>query len=68
MLSYLNSVIALSGTSAELFCDKVSWTMLHYDSLTSMDWFSDKFSCSVISFDSSLYVTLTFDDGAVFSA
>ena len=37
---YLNSVIILVGTSDESFCDKFLFTMLHYDSLTSIDRFS----------------------------
>ena len=40
--SYFNSVITLVGTSDESFCDKVSFTMLHSDSLTSIDRFSDE--------------------------
>ena len=60
-------LIALSGTSAEFFCDKFLWKMLHSDSLTSLDLFFDKVSCTMIYFDSSSSVTLTFDDGAVFS-
>ena len=35
---------------------------------TSLDLFSDKVSCTMISFDSSPSVILTFDDGAVCSA
>ena len=30
--SYFNSVITLAGTSDELFCDKVLWTILHNNS------------------------------------
>ena len=40
--SYFNSMITLVGTPDELFCDKISWTMLHSDLLTSIDRFSDK--------------------------
>ena len=63
-----NYLIPLTGTSVELFCDKVLCTMLHYDLLTSLDRFSDEVMCTMIYFDSSSSVTLTFDDGAVSSA
>ena len=66
--SSFNSVITLVGMSDELFYDKVSWRMLHSDSLMSIDLFSDKVLCTMIYFDSSLSVTLTFDDEAVSSA
>ena len=45
--SYFNSIITLVGTSDELFCDKVSLTILHYDSLTSIYIFSDEGLCSI---------------------
>ena len=61
---YLNII---SGTSAELFCDKVSLTTLRSDLLTSLELFSDKVSCTMISFDLSSFVTLTFDDRLVIS-
>ena len=41
-LSSFNSVITLVGTSDELFCDKVLWTILHSDLLTSIGRLSDK--------------------------
>ena len=66
--SSFNYVITLVGSSDKLFCDKVSWTMLHSDSLMSIDRFSDKVSCTMISLHSSTSVTLTFDEGAVSSA
>ena len=66
--SSFNSVIKLAGTSVELFYDKVLWTMLHSDSLTSLNRFSDKVLCTMISFYLSSSVSLTFDDGSVSSA
>ena len=68
--SYFNSVIKLSGISAELFTDKVSWTMLHSDLLTFIYIFSNevlsKKLCTMDFFYSSSSVSLTFDDGAIY--
>ena len=66
--SYFNYVITLVGTSDEFFCDKVSWMILHSDSLASIDRFSDTGLCKMIYFGSSSSVSLTFDDRAVSSA
>ena len=46
---YLN----VNDTSAEFLCDKFLLTMLCSDFLTSVEFFSDKVSCTMISFYSS---------------
>ena len=45
-----SSVIVYSDTSLEFFCDKVSLTMLRFDSLTSVEKLSDKFLCTMMRF------------------
>ena len=62
-----SSVIVYSDTFAELFCNKVLLMMLCFDSLMSVELFSDKFPCKIMCFYSSSSVTLEFKDGAVIS-
>ena len=62
-----NSVVVYYDTSAELFCDKFSFTMLRSDSLTSIEISSIKVSCTILFIYLSSSVTLTFEDGAVIS-
>ena len=50
-LSQNNSSDVPTNVITELKGDKVSWTMLHSDSLTSLEIFSDKVSCMMIYFD-----------------